>query len=377
MDGGSRFPQSTSIWISALARNPTTDVQPAIAYIETGSTMTSRTPRTGSSAGRSLLTSFSGSRPIALALLAGLAVLAGCEGLDDDRFMSIGTAGTGGVYYVLGGALASELTRADPERQYNAEVTGGSVENLNRIREGQQQIGMVMALSAYEAYNGGVDYPEPLENLRVLAPLYGNVTHVMVRRNLEIARIRDLRDLRVAVGTAGSGTEQMARQLLEAAGLTYDDVRVRYLSFAESAAALQDGAIDAAILSVGYPAAAVLEATTTGGARLLALDDDVIDALRERYPYYARGAIEAGVYRGVTEPVPTVVIMNWLVGRDDLPDEVVETLLDVLVTRHAALVQVHEMARQIDLGDLADAPIPLHRVAEAWRSRDAERAVTP
>ena len=86
----------------------------------------------------------------------------------------------------------------------------------------------------------------------------------------------DLAGGRVSVGAAGSGTEQMSRQILEAYGFSYDDVQPQYLTFNESATALKDGAIDAAIISVGYPAAAVLEATTTGGARLLAMEPDRI-----------------------------------------------------------------------------------------------------
>lgn len=292
----------------------------------------------------------------------------GCEGARRN-FMSIGTAGTGGIYYVLGGALASRLNQRDSERQYTAEVTGGSVENANRIREGQLDLGILMAVTAYEAYHGGEDYPVPVANLRIIAPLYPNVTHLVLRRGLQIENIADLRGRRVSVGSPGSGTEQAARHLLEAGGLSYGDVQVRYLSFAESSAALQDGSIDAAIISAGYPAASVLEATTTGGAHLFALSDSVVQALRESYPYYNAAEIPAGMYRGVNTPVQAVSMMNWIAARDDLPDEVAERLLDILLDDRDALVQVHEMARQIDLGDLVDSPIPLHSAVEGWRQR--------
>lgn len=292
--------------------------------------------------------------------------LTGCGDGASDRFLSIGTAGTGGLYYVLGGALASQLTQHDPARQYTAEVTGGSVENVNRVREGQLDLGMVMAISAVEAYYGGADYPTPVEDLRIVAPFYKNVTHVLVGRGSRAQSIRDFRGLSVSVGSAGSGTEQEARQLLAAAGLGYGDVQVRYLSFGESAAALADGAIDAAFISSGYPAGAVLEATTTGGARLIPIGDEVLERLQADHPFYVRGEIPEGVYRGMTQPIPTVLTMNWIVGRADLSAEVVTNLLDVLVERRDALIRVHEMAREIDMNDLADAPIPLHPATEAW-----------
>jgi len=300
------------------------------------------------------------------ALMVG--TLSGCDDSVRSRFMSIGTGGTGGIYYVLGGAFASQLNQRDPERQYTAEVTGASVENVNRVRAGQLDLGIVMAISAYEAYYGGEDYPEPVTDLRIIAPLYPNVTHLVVRRGLQAEGVSDLRGRRVSVGSPGSGTEQAARHLLEAGGLTYSDVQVRYLSFTESAAALQDGAIDAAIISVGYPAAAVLEATTTGGARLLPIAAEEVRILLDRHPYYSETVIPSGVYRGMTEPVATVAMMNWVVARDDLPPDVVDHFLDMLVENRAALIQVHEMAAQIDLEDLDSAPIPLHPRVEAWRA---------
>lgn len=309
---------------------------------------------------------------VGLVLLLAVGVAACGDGFGPDRFMSIGTAGTGGIYYVLGGALASHMSEQDTARQYTAEVTGGSVENVNRVRAGQLDLAMVLALSAYEAYTGGQDADRPMENLRIVAPLYPNITHVMVRRGSEIQSVEDLAGARISVGTAGSGTEQVARQLLEAVGMTYDDVRERYLSFAESSAAIQDGAIDAAIISVGYPAAAVLEATTTAGALLIPISPEILARLQDRYPYYAPGEIPAGVYRGVNQPVPTVAMMNWVVAREDLPDDVVETFLGILDQRRDQLISVHEMARQIDLELLRQAPIPIHSAAEAWLARRQE-----
>ena len=168
------------------------------------------------------------------------------------------------------------------------------------------------------------------------------------------------------MGAAGSGTEEVARQLLGVYGLGYEDVDARFLTFSESSASLRDGAIDAAIISVGYPAAAVLEATTTGGARLLSFEPDRVEALEERYSYYSPGTIPVGVYPGIESDVTTVAMMNWIVSREDLDGEVVARLLDILRDQKESLERVHEMAGQIDLGMLRNAPIPLHPATEAW-----------
>ena len=305
-----------------------------------------------------------------LAALASLVVLGGCEaggGGGATRFLSVGTGGTGGVYYPLGGALTNRLSARDSSRQYTAEVTGGSVENVNRVRNGQIDLAFALGGTAYEAFHGGgPDYPDPVPGLRIVAPLYPNPTHILVRGSSDIESLADLRGTRVSVGAAGSGTEPISRQLLEAVGLTYDDIDVRYLTFGESAAALADGAIDAAIISVGYPASAVLEAMTTGGARLLPVSEETYQALREKYPYYTMGEIPAGVYPGVDAPIPSVSMMNWMVSMDALSDDVVVHMLDVLHEDREALARSHESAAQIDLAQLGDTPIPLHAAAERW-----------
>jgi TRAP transporter TAXI family solute receptor len=315
-------------------------------------------------------------KPVVRSLAAGavLAVALACGGSEAGarRFLSIGTGGTGGVYYPLGGALANKLSLADSTRQYTAEVTGGSVENVNRILAGQIDLGFTLGVTAYEAYNGGPDFPTPAPDLVVVAPLYPNVSHILVTGSSRARSLADVRGMRVSVGSAGSGTEQISRQLLEVYGLAYDDIQPRYLSFTESSAALRDGAIDVAIMSVGIPAAAVLEATTTGDVRLLPVTADKLAELRALYPYYSEGVIPAGAYPGVKEAIPTVAMMNWLVARKQLADDVVRTLLSILGPGRVSLEQVHDMAKQIDLARLADAPIPLHAATQAYLGDNRE-----
>lgn len=303
---------------------------------------------------------------------AAVAVLvaAACGGGEGGRveFMSLGTAGTGGIYYPLGGAIASLMSVADPARQYTAEVSGGSVENINRLQSGQMDLAMVIGGTAYEAQRGIGDYTEPVEGLRTVAPLYPNLAHIMIPRGSRARSVADFRGMRVSVGPPGSGTEIQARHVLGAYGLTYDDVEPRYLSFAESSAALQDGAIDAAIISVGYPAAAVLEATTTAGVRLLGLDTEALGRLRQEYPYYSTSVIPAGAYPGMDQDIQTLAVMNWIVAMESLDGGVVRILLNIMSDDRVSLERVHDMAKQIDLSNLQNPPTPLHPAVQQWLS---------
>lgn len=308
---------------------------------------------------------------------AALPVLtAGCGGEGGPRFLSVATAGTGGIYYPLGGALASRLSVLDSARRYTAEVTGGSVENVNRVHRGEVDLALAIGTTVYEAHRGGQDFETALSDLRVVAPLYPNATHVLVAAGSSIDSVSDLRGRRVSVGPPGSGTEQLARQLLAAHGLGYGEVREEHLSFAESSAALRDGALDAAILSVGYPASAVLEAGTSTDIRLLPIAGAAADRLVEERPYYFRDTIPAGIYPGVDEPVPTLSVRNWIVATERLEAEVVELVLRILTdeAERDRLAQVNDIARQIDSDALGSAPVPLHPAAAAWlREREAGR----
>lgn len=306
--------------------------------------------------------------PVGAAVLALAATACGGEGTTRVQFMSLGTAGTGGIYYPLGGALASRLSLTDSTRQYTAEVTGGSVENINRLRTGEMDLAFALAVTVYEAFHGGQDYAEPVTSLRVLAPLYPNLTHILVAPGAGIQRFEDLAGKRLAVGPPGSGTEQISRQLLAAHGLNYGDVDERFLSFAEASAALKDRAIDAATISVGFPASSVLDATTTGGVRLLGLDPAMVAAVVEELPYYSPGTIPADAYPGVDEPVTTLAMMNWVIGMESLPGDVVEAVLRIFAEERDELRRVHPQAAQIDLTALDLAPIPLHPAAERWRA---------
>lgn len=307
--------------------------------------------------------------------VASLLLAATCDRADrdgGDRTVSIGTGGTGGIYYPLGNALARRLTAQDTARRYEAEVTGGSVENIDRIADDDFDLGFAIGTSVFEAYYGGRDFDEPFATLRVVAPLYPNLTHVLVPTASTVESLADLRGARVSVGPGGSGTEQVAQQVLGAVGLGYDDIVEQHLTFSESASALANGELDAAILSVGYPASAVLEVTSTNQARLLPVDAEVIRQLTRRHAYYSAAAIPAGAYPGVTAPVPTISVLNWVVAREDFPDDAVVLLLDILRNDAETLRRTVDIAGQINLNNLYAAPIPIHRASRGWLEASAE-----
>lgn len=295
-----------------------------------------------------------------------LAFQGACEGGGPGSYMSIGTGGTGGIYYPVGGALASMLSSRFPDRQFTAEVTAASVENVTRLQQGQIDLGMAITITILSAYEGTAEVNEPFQDLRIVAPLWPNPVNVLIPEGSEIDDFGDVRDERLGVGAPGSGTEQVSRALLDAYGMTYEDVEERFLSFSESSAGIRDGSLDAAILEVAHPAAAVMEATTTGNAQLLSLEGPEIDGLLEEHPGFFRYTIPAGAYRGVDRDVATIAELNWVIAPESLDPEVVTAVLDILQNQRDRLVEVNGIVRQIDLQRLQDPPIPLHPATRQW-----------
>src|SRR6266704_1957713 len=174
-----------------------------------------------------------------------MAVLAGAA-LAQQKTIAIGTGGTGGVYYPLGGGLANLLSRNLPGYQATAEVTGGSVDNLKLIGSGQSELAFSMADAALDAFKGEDKFKGAKVALQTLMVLYPNRMHVVTIEGTGIEKMSDLKGKRVSTGSPGSATEVMAFRVIEAAELNRDrDMTRERLGVAESVNAIKDRKIDA------------------------------------------------------------------------------------------------------------------------------------
>ncbi len=287
-----------------------------------------------------------------------------------DKNLSIGTGGTGGVYYALGGGLAKILTDKLPDTQVTAEVTGASIDNLKFIRAGKMDIGFTMADSASDAVQGVEKFKDNKVAVRTIAALYPNHVHVVTTANTGINTLSDLKGKRLSTGAPGSGTEVVALRMLEALGFDKDkDVTRDRLSVNESVDALKDGKIDAFIWAGGLPTAAVTDLATTPGTKIKLLDHaEVADVMNKKYgQLYTKGSIPAKVYPGQDKAVSNVQVWNLLVVdakmSEDLAYQITKTLFDGLPD----LVRVHQEASNISLKHQGSAsPIPYHPGAKKY-----------
>lgn len=238
------------------------------------------------------------------------------------KFISILTGGTGGTYYPLGGAFANIISE-ETGIESNAETSGASAENLATLKDGNAEVAFTQTdIASYakegkQMFEGG-----KVDNIQAIGTLYPETIQIVTTKKSGIKKIEDLKGKRVSVGAPGSGVVPNAEQILEVHGMTFDDIERKDLSFDESTAGIQDGAIDAAFVTAGTPTGAVEGLSATEEIVILPIEQDKIDALIEKYPYYIQDQVPKGTYK-LKENVPTVAVQAMLVVRDDLSQELV------------------------------------------------------
>src|SRR5262245_2200801 len=279
--------------------------------------------------------------------------------------LSIATGGTGGVYYPLGGGLAAVLSKYVDGMQANAEVTGGSVANLQLISTCKPYLAFTMTDAALDALKGEDKFKGKPVPVRTLMILYPNRMHVVTLDGTSIRRITDLKGKRVSTGSGGSATEVMAFRVIEAAGLDKDkDMRRERLGVAESASALKDRKIDAFFWVGGLPTAAVTDLASTPGINIRLIDHaDLVPAMNRKYGnLYVKDTIGKDVYRGMERDNEQATVMNILVAHEKMDDKNAYNIVKAAFDHRDELIRVHKEAENIKLeNQKKDAsPLPWH-----------------
>lgn len=290
-----------------------------------------------------------------LAVVMSAALLTGCGGGGDQAasgggktFLNIGTGGTAGTYYPIGGAIAEILNNKIEGMNASAQSTGATVANINMLKDGSVDMAIVQNDITYYAVNGTEMFQDKkVTNLKGIASLYPETCQFVTLDSTGIKTIADLKGKRVAVGAAGSGAEANARQILQAYGITYDDIQVQYLSFGEGASALKDGNVDAAFLTAGFPTAAVQDISSQNKIRLLPVDPAKADELIAKYPFYTKTTIPAGTYQGFDEDVQTISVMAMLVVNDKVDDKLGYEITKAIFSNLDRIQAAHAVGKMI------------------------------
>ena len=289
----------------------------------------------------------------------------------DRRRLVIVTGGTGGVFYPYGGGLAKVLSEKMPNTQATAQVTGGSVDNVKLLSEGEADIGFSTLDSAYDGFTGAGAYAaDGPQNIRLIARLYDSFLHVVTTASSGIDSVAAMKGKRVSVGSAGSSTESIADRMLAAAGLDpMTDVTRDNLGVGESCGALADGKIDAFFWIGGLPTAAVKDLAAAGqtSLRFIATATEMT-VLQTRYPgLYQTRTLPAGTYAGADADIEGLGVANVLVVPAEADDALVTDVLTTIFGNLEAVHAIHAEAAALEVANaVIDSRVPWHPAATAF-----------
>lgn len=276
-------------------------------------------------------------------------------------FISIGTGGTGGIYYPYGGGVAEIWSKYVPGVRAVAEVTGASVENVKLAHKGETVIGEVMGDVAVAGFHGGGKFKGKKHNILSMAIMYPNLLQVVTLKKSGITDIEQIKGRNISSGSPGSGTNFMAEVVFKALGIPLDSYRDSRLSFTESANALRDGTIAVGVWSVGPGTSSILDLATTHDVHIIGFTPEQQEKIMAANSEYSAVDLGGGVYRGVDQPVPTIGVWNVMICQRSLDTDLVYQLARALYEHNDFLVKIHPSAAYTTPENAVKySPIPLH-----------------
>ena len=278
------------------------------------------------------------------------------------KFMSVGTGSTGGAYYPIGVALAEILT-TNLGTQATAEVTGGSLDNLMLINQGDCDIGIAQGNNMMDAYNGTGDYEgNAYTNINALfGGLSKGYFQVVVLDDSPIQSMSDLVGKKVCMGPAGNGAIAVADIIWGKYGFTKEDVKTTYVAYDDGITQLEDGNMDAVVIQTAIPASAIQQLAAGNKAyRLLDVDEEIANELCEEYGYFGYGTIDTSVYDNMPQEAHTMYISNMVAVRADLDEDLVYEMTKAIFENLEIVQSSHKAASGLTLENAVRVSIPMH-----------------
>ena len=289
-----------------------------------------------------------------------------------EKFITIGTGGQTGVYYVVGQSICRLVNRGSAEHNLKctAPSTGGSIANINAIKAGDMDMGVAQSDWQFHAFNGSSEFEGAgYDDLRAVFSVHPEPFTVVARADAGIETFDDLKGKRVNIGNPGSGQRATMEVVLDAMGWSVDDFSLASeLKPAEQSAALGDNKVDAIIYTVGHPNGSIQEATTTVDARLVPVDGPAIETLIAERPYYAAATIPGGMYSGNDADVNTFGVKATFVTSASVDDETVYQVVKAVFDNFDRFKGLHPAFANLTEEEMISQGLsaPLHPGAERY-----------
>lgn len=283
----------------------------------------------------------------------------------DARFVTIATGGASGPYNIIATTLADIYSKTHDVNS-KTQTTGASVENVNLLNQDKVEMAFLMSDVLSDALAGEGSFPNKIDKVQQIAALYPNYVQVVTSERSGIKTLDDLRGKRVAVGAQNSGVEVNARNLLNGHGISYDDLSIDYLGYAEAADALKAGKLDAAFLTSGLPNAALMELEQGFDLQLVTIEPERVADIAKDKAYFVSLEIPANTY-GNAEAIPTAAIMNALVIHADMSEEDGYKLTKTFFDNLSQLENAHQAVKDVSLEQAQEGLVaPLHPGAKKF-----------
>jgi len=277
------------------------------------------------------------------------------------EFISVGTGGTGGIYYPYGGGVAEIWTKYVKDVRAVAEVTGASVENVRLAHRGETVIGEVMGDVAVAGFKGLSKFKGKKHDILSMAIMYPNLLQVATLKKSGITNIEQIKGRKISSGSPGSGTNFMAETVFKALGIPLDSYKDSRLSFTETANALRDGTIKVGVWSVGPGTSSILDLATTHDIHIISFTAAQQKKILAANTQYSAVDLAGGVYKGVGDAVPTIGVWNVMICQASLNTDLVYKLVKALYEHQGYLLKIHPSASYTTAENAVKySPIPLH-----------------
>jgi len=272
--------------------------------------------------------------------------------------VSIAAARMGGVFYSWAAGWQKVLTEKVGINA-NVETTGGAVQNIILVNKGDSNFGITTSTHAFLGWKGlGFAKGEKLQNIRLILPMYSTYVQGIALKKMGIKKVRDLEGKVVGPGPKGSGSNAIARNILEF--LEIKPKRIVNSSWQDLTRQMKDGLLDAQFTVGGLPMAAFAELEATDEFDFFGIEKADADRIIAKFPYYIEGTVPAGAYKAVTKPVNTVSAWILLIAKKDLPEDFIYEIVKKTYANQNIIASVHPAGKDMPMERAAFSPIPLH-----------------
>ena len=289
------------------------------------------------------------------------------------EFITIGTGAVTGIYYPTGGSICRLVNRDRKMHgiRCTVESTGGSIYNLNTIRSGELDMGVVQSDWQFHAYNGSSRFKDkgPLKELRAVFSVYPEPFTVVARKDAGIKHFQDLKGKRVNVGNPGSGQRATMEVVMKAMGWQMSDFALASeLMSAEQSKALCNHKMDAMVFTVGHPNGSIREATIACDSVIVEVSGKPIDKLVKEHDYYFHATIPGGIYEGNPNDVMTFGLGATLVSSTRTPDHTVYLVVKSVFENFDTFKKLHPALAVLDKKKMVKDGLsaPLHPGAKKY-----------